>query len=895
VSRPPASVDQPATDKSAGKWAFLSGLETRLAAGATPQKTFLESLRQGDEELARRFDRGERVSALVHDRARLVDTLVVSAWQRHLGSDGKQFALVAVGGYGRGELHPGSDVDLLILVAKDIGDAGDSLNNFLAFLWDIGLEPGHSVRTIEQCVSVAGDDITVATALMESRLLSGATVLFEEMREKTGPAGIWPSKMFFEAKLAEQVKRHHRFHDTAYNLEPNIKSGPGGLRDIQMIGWVAKRHFKVNDLQQLVPLGFLTTGEYRRLRAGQAYLWRVRFALHRLTGRREDRLLFDHQVQLAKQFGYSDGPQNLAVEAFMQRYYRMVMRLSRLNEMLLQFFQEAILLKADPEPKIINARFQSRNGFLEARSSNVFVKQPSALLEIFQILQQQSGLRGVSATTIRLIRRNLRLVDEGFRANPAHRKLFMDIIKAPAGVTHELRRMNAYGILGRYIPAFGRIVGRMQYDLFHAYTVDAHTLFVVSNLRRFALPRFDHEFPGCSEIMQSLDHQEVAYLAGLFHDIAKGRGGDHSMLGAEDAEVFCTAHGLSQHQSQLVSWLVRNHLLLSVTAQKKDISDPAVIHEFANQVGDQSRLDFLYLLTIADVRGTNPKLWNSWKASLFREFYLRVRQALHSGLESPQDQEELVANHQQDALAILREQDHINLPADSTPLPWDSLGAEYFLRHSPAEIAWHTGVLLRAGDTASLVATVGDREMRGGTPLLVRAIRRQDSFALATAALDDMGLNIVDAVISPAGDEGTLDSYLVLDHDGQPLRDEHRQQEVASRLRRVLGSDQTTPRVSRKAPRQVRMFSTPTKLGFSPDRRGNGTIMELITGDRPGLLSEVAQALQAIDAHIRTAKIMTIGERAEDVFYITSTGGGPLSEETQELLKQRLTDALNRH
>lgn len=895
MSRPPATAPKPAPDESPEKWAFLAELDARLAATAAAQKTFAESLRLGDDELARRFDDGERVAVLVHDRARLVDALVVSAWRRHFGGDGGEFALIAVGGYGRGELHPGSDIDLLILAPEGAAFAGDSLKDFLAFLWDIGLEPGHSVRTVKQCLSVAANDITVATALMESRLLFGAMRLFEEMRDKTGPAGVWPSRDFFAAKLAEQEQRHHRYHDTAYNLEPNIKRGPGGLRDIQMIGWVAKRHFMVDDLQQLVPLGFLTTGEYRRLQAGRAYLWRVRFALHKLTGRREDRLLFDHQVQLASQFGYSDGPQTLAVEKFMQRYYRMVMRLSRLTEMLLQFFQEAILLEPDPQPKIINPRFQSRNGFLEVSSAEIFVRQPSALLEIFQILQQQTGLRGVSATTIRLIRRNLRLVDVGFRADPAHRKLFMDIVRAPAGVTHELRRMNDYGILGRYIPAFGRIVGRMQYDLFHAYTVDAHTLFVVSNLRRFALPRFDHEFPDCSRIMQALEYPEIVYLAGLFHDIAKGRGGDHSTLGAVEAEAFCTAHGLGEYQSRLVAWLVRHHLLLSVTSQKKDISDPAVIHQFARQVGDQLHLDFLYLLTIADVRGTNPKLWNSWKASLFREFYLRVSQALHSGLETPPDQGELAAGHRREALAILRDLDNVHLPEDATPLPWDLLGDEYFLRHSPAEIAWHTSVLLLAGDTASLVTAVGEKEMRGGTPLLVRATRRQDSFALATAALDDMGLNIVDAVISPAGDDGTLDSYLVLDHDGRPLADADRRDDVASRLRRVLGSDRTTPRVSRKAPRQVRLFSTPTELRFFADSRGDGTIMELTTGDRPGLLSEVAQWLHAVDAHIRTAKIMTIGERAEDVFYITSLGGGPLSEEKQEQLKKQLTAALNRH
>ncbi len=887
------SVGAPGREKTGREWPFLSGLSSRLAASKTHGESSRNALRDGSRELARRFADGERVTTLVNDRAKLVDTLVISAWNQYLFDRGSQFELVAVGGYGRGELHPASDIDLLILSPTDPDSAAGALQNFLAFLWDIGLEPGHSVRTIDQCVDVAREDITVATSLMESRLLYGRKGLFEEMRRATGPAGVWPSKDFFAAKLAEQEARHHRFYDTAYNLEPNVKSGPGGLRDIQMVGWVAKRHFMVEDLHQLVTLGFLTASEHRQLRAGQAYLWRVRFALHVLTGRREDRLLFDHQVQLARQFGYSDGPQILAVEQFMQRYYRMVMQLSRLNEMLLQLFQEAILLRPDPSPRVINSRFQARNGFLEVRSADVFATHPAALLEIFKVLQQQPGLRGVSASTIRLIRRNLRRIDDRFRADPAHRKLFLDIIKAPAGVTHELRRMNDYGVLGRYIPAFGRIVGRMQYDLFHAYTVDAHTLFVVSNLRRLALSRYDDEFPDCSKIMQSLEHPEVAYLAGLFHDIAKGRDGDHSTLGAVDAEKFCQAHGMTQFQSRLVGWLVRHHLLLSVTAQKKDISDPEIIHQFANQVGDQRHLDFLYVLTIADVRGTNPKLWNSWKASLFREFYLRVSQVLRRGLESPLDKDELIAGHQQEALAILAEQSDTQLADDTTPSPWENLGDEYFLRHSPSEIAWHTAVLLMADRSADPVVAVGEKEMRGGTPLLVCADQRHDSFALATATLDEMGLNIVDAIISPAGDGGSLDSYLLLDHDGKPISDEHRRQEIEHRLCKALRSEMGAPRVTRKAPRQVRMFSTMTELSFSTDAR-SGTIMELITGDRPGLLSEVAQALQAVHVRIRAAKIMTVGERAEDVFYITSLDGGPLGTKRQNELKQRLITALDK-
>ena len=399
-------------------------------------------------------------------------------------------------------------------------------------------------------------------------------------------------------------------------------------------------------LAELVPHKFLTEGQLRILTAGRAFLWRIRFGLHLLTGRREDRLLFDHQVKLAQMLGYEDASFTLAVEQLMQRYYRTVMELSRLNEMLLQLFEEAILLDKNEPPLPLGPRFQSRNGYLEVADDQVFARDPSALLEMFLLLEQNLDLRGVNARTIALVKQHLWLIDEEFRQNPRHHRLFLDILRAPQGVTRTLKRMNTYGVLGLYIPAFGRIVGRMQYDLFHAYTVDAHTLFVVENLRRFALPRFDNEFPSCSTVMQRLEKPEVAYLAGLFHDIAKGRGGDHSELGAVDAEAFCLEHGMSRYDARLVAWLVQHHLLLSLTAQKKDLNDPNVVNEFARTVGDQTHLDYLYVLTVADVRGTNPKIWNSWKESLFAELYHSTRRALRRGVSNPIDKDEFITGRQ---------------------------------------------------------------------------------------------------------------------------------------------------------------------------------------------------------------------------------------------------------
>jgi [protein-PII] uridylyltransferase len=485
------------------------------------------------------------------------------------------------------------------------------------------------------------------------------------------------------------------------------------------------------------------------------------------------------------------------------------------------------------------------------------------------------------------------LIDEEFRQHPRNHRLFSEILRAPVGVTHEMRRMNLYGVLGRYIPAFGRVVGRMQYDLFHAYTVDAHTLFVVSNLRRLAMPKYDHELPELSRIMQSLPKQELAYLAALFHDIAKGRGGDHSELGSVDAEAFCLEQGLSRYDARLVAWLVRNHLVLSVTAQKKDISDPKVIHEFATHVGDQNHLDYLYVLTVADVRGTNPKLWNNWKASLFAEFYERTKQALRRGLESPIDREELIAETQaqaRDLIALTR----LNAPQQQRV--WSRLTDDYFLRHTPEEITWHTQMLAdRDLEDQSSLVSVQERSGRGGTGISTYTPQTQHSFARTTALLDQLGLNIVDARITPTADGYSLDVYHVLEDTGAELTDQLRIRDIQQQLAHALSKpDDATVTVTRRAPRQVRMFSTPTQITFSEDPVNQRTIVELISGDRPGLLSQIANVFMNEKVYIYTSKIMTVGERAEDVFYVTDQHYRPLSSERRELLVQRLTESLDR-
>jgi [protein-PII] uridylyltransferase len=875
-------------------WNYLASLSARLDGCARPVADFRAALAEGDRELARRFHADEPVENLVRDRALLVDGLVVRAWRLHAGPAASALALVAVGGYGRGELLPCSDVDVMVLLPQGGETAWTApLERFLAFLWDIGLETGHSVRTIDECRQEALADLSVATTLFEARLLAGAPGLFDAMRHALGPDRLWNSRDFFDAKLSEQSERHHRFHDTAHNLEPNVKQGPGGLRDIQTIAWVAKRHFGAESLAELAAHGFLAARELAQLESAQAWLWRIRFALHLASGRREDRLLFDHQIRLARMFGYEDATYTLAVEQFMQRYYRTAMFVSWLNELLLQQFREEILADRGAPALPLSAHFQERDECLEAVSDEVFARHPSALLELFVVLQQNPRLKGVRARTIRQVADSLWLIDEEFRQNPRNHRLFLEILRAPAGVTHELRRMNLYGVLGRYIPAFGRIVGRMQYDLFHAYTVDAHTLFVVSNLRRFALERYDHEFPKLAQIFRALPRPELAYLAAIFHDIAKGRGGDHSELGAVDAESFCLEQGLSRYDARLVAWLVRHHLKLSVTAQKHDISDPQVVNAFARDVGDQSRLDYLYVLTVADVRGTNPKLWNAWKATLFDELYERVRTALRRGLESPLDREELVAETQ----ALARERLAVaGVTADAVARVWATLTDAYFLRHSAAEIAWHTAALAarEAGESGPLVAVAEHPGRGGATVVLVHTRGRRHSFARATASLDQQGLSIQDARITPTADGGSLDSYLVLEDTGLAITDCERMAGIERRLSRALAEPGSpAPPVTRRVPRQVRMFTTPTQVSFSADPENDRTLVEVVAGDRPGLLSEIGQVFWNQNVELHGAKIMTVGERAEDVFTVTDEIGRPLEPARCQALADALTLALD--
>jgi len=630
------------------------------------------------------FRKEVEMRELLNLRARFMDSLLGALWDREDWQDA-ELALVAVGGYGRGELHPKSDIDLLILLGENCEDCTHLLEKFLTRLWDIGLDIGHSVRTIDECVDKARGDITILTNLMEARVIRGARTLMDSVRRETATSKMWPSAEFFRAKLDEQKARHSKFADTEYNLEPNVKSSPGGLRDLQIIGWIAERHFGVVSLEHLTTEEFLNQDESDILTRGQDFMWRVRYALHMITGREEDRLLFDHQRELARLWGFEDG-NRLAVEQFMKVYYRWAGALGQLNDVLIQNFDQAIL-HADAEDvvEILNGRFQIRNGYIEARSENLFQNTPSALLEVFLLCATNNSITAISAPTVRLIRDNRHQIDDRFRADAINKKTFVDILKSPFKLTRQLRSMTRYGILGKYLPEFGKIVGQMQHDLFHTYTVDAHSLELIENIRRFQIPEFEEKFPVSSRVTKRLPKIELLYMAGLYHDIGKGRGGDHSELGAVDARDFCQRHGVNEQDTELVVWLVLNHLIMSAVSQKKDISDPEIIQQFAQHMGDQLHLDYLLSLTVADINATNPTLWNAWRSSLLRQLHTETSRALRRGLENPVDKQVLVAKTRAAAAELLEYRGFTDEELDEL---WLERGEDYFLRERTEDIAW---------------------------------------------------------------------------------------------------------------------------------------------------------------------------------------------------------------
>jgi [protein-PII] uridylyltransferase len=820
-------------------------------------------------------------ACLLYERCHLIDEVLRELWIELAFPD--SMALCAVGGYGRGELWPESDVDLLILL-NDIPDAarGEQLERLVRLLWDVGLEIGHSVRTLEECLEEAAGDLTIQTALVESRLIVGNYALFNRMfsefRKRLDP------QLFYHTKLAEQEERYRRYQESPYSLEPNCKDSPGGLRDLQTILWIAQVAGYGNSWRDLKRYGFITYLEEQGLDRRERFLQKLRIQLHFHVGRHEDRLLFDYQTALAERLGFRDKPTLRASEQLMQEYYHTAKTIMQLNTILLQNMGEMIFPLRESKPEPINDRFQNIHQLLDVTHEKIFTEHPDAILEAFLLMCQHSELKGLTARTIRLLWRARRLIDDDFRQNPLNKERFIELFKQPRGVLHGLRRMDQFDILGRYLPKFGAIVGQMQHDLFHVYTVDLHTMQVLRNLRRFSDTDFTHEYPFCSQLIGEFDKPWLLYVAALFHDIAKGRGGGHPELGAFDAQQFCDEHGLAEEETELIVWLVRNHLVMSNVAQKQDIADPDIAAAFVRTAKDERHLTALYLLTVADIRGTGPKVWNSWKGQLLEGLYNQTRRLLLSGGQAPA--QGIVKERQEEALRQMlfhgiRESAHARF--------WDNLDTVYFLRHSAEEIAWHTRALHYRIDTAEPVVKARLNPRGDGIEVMAYTRDQNDLFARMVGFFGRTGYNILDARIHTTKHGYALNSFIMLDVSG---RDSDRsmisyiEHELKERLIRQAPPEQPAQgRVSR----QVKHFPIRPQVSIENDDKEAQFVLSVSASDRPGLLYTIASTLAAHGANLHTAKIVTLGERVEDTFLIT---GGDLGNPQSRIKLE--TELLNR-
>jgi len=816
---------------------------------------------------------------LVRGLTRHVDRTLIELWERaRMPPD---TALLAVGGYGRGELFPHSDIDVLVLLppghtlaawdaSTEGGDLKTAIEGFISACWDIGLEIGSSVRTVDECIAEGRRDVTVQTALLESRFVCGSRRVFATFRVANTTA--MDAKAFLVAKTLEMRQRHQKFEDTPYSLEPNCKESPGGLRDLQTVIWVARAAGLGKNWNELAANGLITAFEVKQLQHNEGLLKLIRARLHMVAGRREDRLVFDLQTAVAESFGYHGTSTTRASEVLMRRYYWAAKAVTQLNQILMLNIEERVNGSQDAPMRPINARFLDRGGMLEVASDDLYEREPHAILETFLLYEQEPGIEGLSARTLRALYNSRDVMNGAFRKDPVNRDLFRQILQQPEGQTHAFRLMNQTSVLGRYLWVFRRIVGQMQHDLFHVYTVDQHIVMVLRNVRRFFIPEHAHEYPFCSQLASQFDKPWVLYAAALFHDVAKGRGKDHSELGAAEARRFCRDHGIGRDDAALIEFLVRNHLLMSHVAQKEDLSEPEVIEAFARRVGSEPRLTALYLLTVADIRGTSPKVWNAWKGKLLEDLYrlgLRALGGAPPHMDAEIEARKLEARHMLNLLS---------LPQGIETALWQTLTVSYFARHDAGEIAWHARVLHRHVKTAKPIVSARPSSLGEGLQVLVYAPDQADLFARICGYFDSAGFNILDAKVHTSRSGFALDTFQVI----SPHLDlQHRDllSLVETQLALALAAVGPLPEPKRgRVSRRVRSFPITPRVTLRPDERAQRWLLGVSASDRTGLLYAIARVLARHHVNLQLAKITTLGERVEDTFLVD----GPALQQNRE-------------
>ncbi|WP_430459736.1 [protein-PII] uridylyltransferase [Thalassolituus sp. LLYu03] len=873
-------------------------LLSELAASRSPIPVVKPLLKRLQEESFAWFRETLDATTLVHHRARLIDQLLNCLW-RHQGLPAEHLALVAVGGYGRGELHPFSDIDVLLLCRDEaaINQHAERLQGFITLLWDIKLDVGHSVRTLDECVTEASKDLTIITNMMESRVIAGDNALLHDLKQATAPDHIWSAREFFVAKWQELRDRHKKHNDSEYNLEPNVKNSPGALRDIQTISWVTMRHFGQGSLSALEERGFLTPFERERLQRSLTFLWQVRYALHMLSGREEDRLLFDLQREIADLLGFEDDKKQRGVEHFMSRFYRNQLATNELSDLLLLHFNEDFMKSGEAiETEVLNEHFLLFNGFLQLTDPELFKKDSSWLLRVFLLMTQSPKARGIHSDTIRALRDHRHLIDDEYRTNPDNNRIFMQLMSNRSRVVRELTRMMRYGILGRYIPEFGRIIGMMEHDLFHIYTVDEHSFRMMRFLRHLRFGDVRERFPIASRVIHKVPKKEVLYLAALLHDTGKSLEGDHTVNGGVIAAVFCRQHNLRPTESHMVAWLCANHLLMSHASQRLDLNNPEDIHMFAREVGDQHHLDMLYLISIADIVSTNPKLWTSWRAEQMRDLYRNTQVALRRGLGNPINKEDWIEEIQQEAIRKLVKK---GMSEEQVRAIWGEPGDDYFLREGIDNIVWQAEAIAAHGQSTQPLVSIrqtSDRQFEGATQIFIFMKDQLNLFAATTATLDQLNLNIQDArIMTSEKEHNAVDTYIVLDENNEPIEEPARIELIRKTLTEALAhpEDYSTI-IQRRTPRALKQFQVETQVSMSNDPVMHRTVLEVIAADRPGLLARMGAIFAEFGTQMQGAKILTEGERVSDIFFILDRNGQPFSDAEQcQLLKDAIIRGLD--